>query len=62
MVNVSRFKDGTKKTKEAKAESHAFYQKLMAQTFRECRRILHDDGVLTVMFSRAEEAAQEGCP
>lgn len=59
VVNVSRFRAGAKKTKDAKAEAHAFYQKLMAETFRECRRVLRDDGTLTVMFTHKKQEAWE---
>jgi adenine-specific DNA methylase len=59
VVNASRFKDGKKKTKDAKAEAHVFYQRLMTETFRECRRILRDDGCLTVMFTHKKQEAWE---
>jgi adenine-specific DNA methylase len=45
------------KTAEAKAKAHIFYQQLMTETFRECRRILRDDGVLTVMFTHKKQEA-----
>ncbi len=59
VVNASRFKAGRKKTREAKAEAHAFYQKLMTETFQECRRVLRDDGALTVMFTHKKQEAWE---
>jgi putative DNA methylase len=59
VVNAARFKDGEKKTKDAKAKAHAFYQKLMTDVFRECHRILRDDGVLTVMFTHKKQEAWE---
>ena len=59
VVNVSRYRDGTNKTKEAKEKAHAFYQKLMTEVFRECRRILRDDGPLTVMFTHKKQEAWE---
>jgi len=59
VVNASRFKGGGKKTKTAKAEAHIFYQRLMTDTFKECRRILRDDGVLTVMFTHKKQEAWE---
>lgn len=37
----------------AKAE----YQRLMAEIFRECRRVLSDDGLMTLMFTHKEQAA-----
>jgi len=59
VVNASRFKKNHAKTKDAKAESRDFYRKLMAETFAECRRILRDDGVLTVMFTHKKQEAWE---
>jgi adenine-specific DNA methylase len=65
VVNLSRHRgakpskqgkrDGS--TKEARVRAHAFYQKLMKETFREARRILRDDGVLTVMFTHKKQEA-----
>jgi adenine-specific DNA methylase len=57
VVNIARHASDGKKTKEAKAEAHAFYQRLMTDTFREARRVLRDDGVLTVMFTHKEQSA-----
>ncbi len=69
VVNVSRHRgNGTKPsrkgkrdggTKEAIAKAHAFYQALMTEIFKECRRILQDDGVLTVMFTHIKQEAWE---
>ena len=69
VVNISRHREnGPKtskkgkrdgKTAEAKAKAHAFYQGLMTDTFKECRRILRDDGVLTVMFTHKKQEAWE---
>lgn len=60
VVNISRHRDnGAKRTKEARQEAHAFYQSLMTETFKECRRILRDDGVLTVMFTHKKQEAWE---
>ncbi len=59
VVNASRFKKNHAKTKDAKAESRDFYRKLMAEMFAECRRILRDDGVLTVMFTHKKQEAWE---
>ena len=59
VVNASRFKKNHVKTKDAKAESRVFYRKLMAESFAECRRILRDDGVLTVMFTHKKQEAWE---
>jgi adenine-specific DNA methylase len=45
--------------KVAKARANEFYQKLMTDVFRECHRILRDDGVLTVMFTHKKQEAWE---
>jgi adenine-specific DNA methylase len=58
VVNISRHRDGGRlSAKEAREAAHTFYQKLMTDTFRECRRILRDDGVLTVMFTHKKQEA-----
>jgi len=59
--NPSPSKKGKKSnsTAEARAKAHAFYQTMMADTFRESRRILRDDGVLTVMFTHKKQEAWE---
>ena len=49
----------TSKTREARAKANAFYQDLMRDIFRESRRILRDDGVLTVMFTHKKQEAWE---
>lgn len=60
VVNVSRHRDGGRKTPaQARAEAHAFYQRLMLDTFREAKRVLRDDGVLTVMFTHKKQEAWE---
>jgi len=59
VVNASRFKKNHAKTKDAKTEARVFYRKLMAESFAECRRILRDDGVLTVMFTHKKQEAWE---
>jgi adenine-specific DNA methylase len=73
VVNVSRHRPETgdqrpetKKPKarsgatgEARGKAHKFYQRLMAETFKECRRVLRDDGVLTVMFTHKKQEAWE---
>jgi adenine-specific DNA methylase len=58
VVNVSRHRQKTdKKTGEAKKRAHQFYQRLMTESFREARRILRDDGVMTVMFTHKQQSA-----
>jgi adenine-specific DNA methylase len=59
VVNTSRFKKNHAKTKDAKSEARLFYRKLMTDSFAECRRILRDDGVLTVMFTHKKQEAWE---
>lgn len=45
------------KTGEARKRAHEFYQRLMTESFREARRILRDDGVMTVMFTHKQQSA-----
>ena len=69
VVNISRHKENgvgssnkgkrNGRTAEARAKAHAFYQRLMTDTFKECRRILRDDGALTVMFTHKKQEAWE---
>jgi len=60
VVNLSRHRDGGKKSaKEARAKAYEFYHALMTDTFRECRRVLRHDGVLTVMFTHKKQQAWE---
>jgi adenine-specific DNA methylase len=67
VVNISRHREGTKSkrgardgsAKDARKKANAFYQGLMTETFAECRRILRDDGVLTVMFTHKKQEAWE---
>ncbi|MGE5618587.1 MAG: DUF1156 domain-containing protein [Sphingomonadaceae bacterium] len=60
VVNVERHRKGGELTAaEARAEANAFYQRLMGDVFAECRRILRDDGVLTVMFTHKKQEAWE---
>ena len=60
VVNVSRHRDGGRRsTEEARQAAKAHYERLMFETFRECRRVLRDDGVLTVMFTHKKQEAWE---
>jgi putative DNA methylase len=69
VVNLSRHRENgatasgkgkrNSDTREAKKKAIAFYQKLMAETFVECKRILRDDGALTVMFTHKKQEAWE---
>ena len=57
VVNVARHRNDEEPVVEARKRSHAFYQRLMSETFTECHRILRDDGVLTVMFTHKKQEA-----
>ena len=57
VVNTTRHKAPGMKTGDARRQAHEFYQKLMMETFTECRRVLRDDGVLTVMFTHKKQEA-----
>lgn len=59
VVNVARHRESDVKTADARRKANAFYQKLMGDTFKECRRILRDDGALTVMFTHKKQEAWE---
>jgi putative DNA methylase len=59
VVNLSRQRQDGDKPGEAKRKANEFYQRLMRDTFKECRRILRDDGVLTVMFTHKKQEAWE---
>ena len=59
VVNISRHKSSGAKTKDARTKARAFYQNLMTECFKEFRRILRDDGVLTVMFTHKKQEAWE---
>lgn len=41
------------------AEAKATYERLMGEIFRECRRVLRDDGVMTLMFTHKSQDAWE---
>ncbi len=53
----AKYPAGTKKA--AKEEAERFYRQLMVDTFKEARRLLRDDGVLTVMFTHKAQSAWE---
>jgi adenine-specific DNA methylase len=59
VVNISRHRAEGEKAADARRKAHAFYQHLMGETFTECRRILCDDGALTVMFTHKKQEAWE---
>lgn len=57
VVNHSRFREADARPGQAKQRAHAFYAGLMAEIFAEARRVLRDDGVLTVMFTHKQQSA-----
>jgi len=59
VVNISRFRDGQagRAAKQARRNATEFYQNMMTEVFRECRRVLRDDGALTVMFTHKKQEA-----
>lgn len=57
VVNVARHREGTQAAGIAKAAAHVFYQGLMTDVFREARRVLRNDGALTVMFTHKKQEA-----
>ena len=67
VVNISRHREGERSkggvrdgsAKEARKKANAFYEQLMTESFAECRRILRNDGVLTVMFTHKKQEAWE---
>jgi len=61
VVNITRHREGKDRgsAKAAREQANAFYRQLMSDTFTECRRVLRDDGVLTVMFTHKKQEAWE---
>jgi adenine-specific DNA methylase len=59
VVNIPRHRNNNEKASDARRRSNDFYQRIMAETFTECRRILCDDGALTVMFTHKKQEAWE---
>lgn len=59
VVNISRFRPEGTKAALARAAARTHYREMMTGTFRECHRLLHDDGVLTVMFTHKKQEAWE---
>lgn len=58
VVNRSRHRDEGP-PKEVRAKARAFYRRLMTESFVEAKRILRDDGALTVMFTHKKQEAWE---
>lgn len=59
VANHVRFLNQHAKVGDAKAAARVHYRDLMMEIFRECRRVLRDDGVLTVMFTHKKQEAWE---
>lgn len=59
VVNVSRFRNDHDAVKGAREASRNHYREMMTGIFRECHRVLRDDGVLTVMFTHKKQEAWE---
>lgn len=59
VVNVARHRDEDASPREAKLKAREHYRQLMTAVFGECKRILRDDGVLTVMFTHKKQEAWE---
>jgi adenine-specific DNA methylase len=59
VVNVSRFRGPGDSAAAAKDRARDHYRALMTDSFKECHRILRDDGVLTVMFTHKKQEAWE---
>jgi adenine-specific DNA methylase len=58
VVNIAFHRQNGKLTlAKARQRGREFYQRLMTDSFKEARRILRDDGVLTVMFTHKEQSA-----
>lgn len=59
VVNVPRHREASDAPGEAKKKANEFYQNLMSDVFKECHRILSDNGALTVMFTHKKQEAWE---
>lgn len=59
VVNDSRFRMEGTKAAPAREAARRRYRELMSGTFRECHRVLRDNGVLTVMFTHKKQEAWE---
>lgn len=58
IVNLAHFRTGDKRDlKQARVQAHRFYQDKMTEVFREAKRVLRDDGALTVMFTHKQQDA-----
>ncbi|MGA2585469.1 MAG: DUF1156 domain-containing protein [Candidatus Aminicenantales bacterium] len=59
VVNIPRHRNDGEKAADARRKANDFYQRIMAETFTECRRVLCDNGALTVMFTHKKQEAWE---
>ena len=57
IASPARFRNQAVKGKSAKNLALADYQEKMAEIFAECRRVIKDDGIMTVMFNHKSTAA-----
>ena len=57
IASPARFKNRAAKGKSAKTLALADYQEKMAEIFAECRRVIKEDGIATVMFNHKSTAA-----
>jgi len=59
VVNVSRFRGPRDTAAPARQRARDRYRTLMTESFRECHRVLRDEGALTVMFTHKKQEAWE---
>lgn len=59
VMNPARFRKGASAAKTAREQALRFYHQRMRESFAEYRRVLRDDGVLTVMFTHKAQEAWE---
>ncbi|NLF01550.1 MAG: DUF1156 domain-containing protein, partial [Anaerolineales bacterium] len=59
VVNIARNRSDPSRrgAKQARGRANREYRRLMAAAFAEMRRVLRDDGVLTVMFTHKQQSA-----
>jgi adenine-specific DNA methylase len=59
VVNTAWFRAQAKSAGAAREAAREHYRDLMTAAFTECRRVLRDEGVLTVMFTHKKQEAWE---
>ncbi len=57
IASPARFKSQAARGQSARNLALADYQEKMAEIFAECRRVIRDDGIMTVMFNHKSTAA-----